>query len=170
MAVTGSDIHLLLSGDSGNTDPAFSLGGGKSADEVDVSPILNNLFDNVSAAEAAAGAIEYRCVYVKNNHATDTVTSLKIWLSANTPSPGTTIEMGLDPAGKNATAFGPISPSSMAPTGVVFSAPSTEGAGLSIGTLQAKDVYPVWFKRTVTAGAAALNGDGFTLAYAGTPL
>lgn len=168
MPVSGSDIKLLLSGDSGNTDPNMSLGGGESSTEVIFSPLLNNLFDNVSAVEAAAGSTEYRCVYIQNDHATDTVNSLKVWISVNTPSPGTTIEIGLDPVGKNGTAVGPISPSSSAPAGVSFSTPTTEGTGLSIGTLNAQDTYALWIKRTVTAGAAALNGDGFTLAFAGT--
>lgn len=170
MAVAGTDMKLLLSGDSGNSSPSFSLGGGRSSTEVVFSPILDNLFDDVTAVEAAAGVVEYRCVYIQNDHATDNVDSVKIWMNTDTPSASTAIAIGLDPAGKNATAFGPISPSSVAPTGVVFTAPTTEGAGLSVGRLNAQEVYAFWIRRTVTAAAPSANNDAFSIAFSGTPL
>ncbi len=169
MAVAVTDMKWLLSGSSGNTDPNASLGGGESASEVVFSPTMDNIFDNVDPAEAGAGATEYRCIYLQNDHATDTITGVKAWISSNTPSGSTTIAIGLDPAGKNATAFGPISPSSSAPTGVVFSTPTTQGTGLAIGTLNAQDTYAVWIRRTVTALAPAAANDPFTLSVSGTP-
>jgi hypothetical protein len=162
-------MKWLLSGDSGNTDPDFSLGGGRSSTEVIFSPTLQNLFDNVTSDEALSGLTEYRCIYLQNDHATDSVDSVKLWISANTPSASTTIEIGLDPAGKNGLAD-TISPSTEAPAGVTFSAPTTEGTGLSIGLLQAQDVYPVWIKRTVSASAAATSLDNFILDISGIPL
>lgn len=168
MPVLTTDMKLLLSGDSGNSDPNFSLGGGKSSTEVVASPILNNLFDNVTAAQATSGEVEYRCIFVQNDHATDAINGCKIWISANTPSASTTIAIGLDPAGKNAAAD-TISPSTEAPAGVTFSTPTTEGAALDLGDLDAQDVYPVWIRRTVDASAAATPSDTFSLAFKGTP-
>lgn len=169
MAVAASDMKLLLSGDSGNTAPNASLGGGRSSTEVIFSPTLNNLFDDVAALEAALGSTEYRCVYVQNDHATDTITLVKVWIQTQTPSTFTAIAIGLDPAGKNATAFGPISPSDVAPTGVSFSSPTDAAGGLSLGTLNAQDVYPIWIRRTVTAAAPAAANDAFSLGFLGTP-
>lgn len=169
MAVAATDLKWLLSGSSGNTDHNLSLGGGESATEVVFSPTMNNLFDNVDPAEAAAGATEYRCIYLQNDHATDTITGVKLWISSQTPSGSTAIAIGLDPAGKNASAFGPISPSDMAPTGVVFTAPSDQAGGLSIGTLNAQDTYAVWIRRVVSATAPAAANDPFTLSVSGTP-
>ena len=51
--------------------------------------------DNVSSGEASAGDTEYRCVYVKNNHGSLTLTSPKVWIQANTPSGGTAVEISL---------------------------------------------------------------------------
>lgn len=169
MPVASTDLKWLLSGTSGNTDPNASLGGGESATEIVFSPTLHNLFDDVSAAEALSGAVEFRCIYLQNDHATDTITDVKVWISTQSPSSGTSIEIGLDPAGKNATATGPISPSSDPPSGVSFSAPSSQGSGLSVGTLNAQDTYAVWVKRTVNAATSAASNDAFVLSVSGTP-
>lgn len=169
MPVANSDMKWLLSGDSGNSDENASLGGGRSSTEVVFSPILNNLFDNVTAPQAASGEIEYRCIYLQNDHATDDVDDLKIWINTNTPSTSTTIAIGLDPVGKNGIADS-ISPSTEAPAGVTFTTPTTQGSGLDVGLLEAQDVYPVWIRRTVTAGAGAASSDPFYLDVGGTPL
>ena len=169
MPVANSDLKFLLSGDSGNSNPNFSLGGGRSSTEVIFSPTTNNLFDNVSALEASTGLVEYRCIFVQNDHATDTVSTVTVWINSNTPSASTSIEIGLDPAGKNSPAD-TISPSTEAPAGVTFSAPTTQGTGLNVGTLQAQDVYPMWIKRTVSASAPGASSDPFTLEVGGVPL
>ena len=44
-----------------------------------------------------------------------------------------------------------------APSGVSFSAPSNFAGGLSIGDIPAGSHKAVWARRTVTAGAAAVN-------------
>lgn len=169
MPVATSDLKWLLSGDSGNTDENLSLGSGRSSTEVVFSPILNNLFDNVTADESALGVVEYRCIYLQNDHATDSIDDVVVWINSQTPSPNTAIAIGLDPAGKNGTADA-ISPSTEAPTGVTFSAPSEAPSGLAIGLLQAQDVYPLWIRRTVTAGATASADDNFYLGVQGVPL
>lgn len=169
MAVAAGDLKWLLSGASGNSDPNASLGGGESASEVVFSPTMNNLFDNVDPAEASSGATEYRCIYLQNDHATDTIIGVKVWINSQTPSSSSSIEIGLDPVGKNGTATGPISPSSSAPAGVSFSAPSSQGSGLAVGTLNAQDTYAVWIKRVISALAPAAANDPFTLSVSGTP-
>lgn len=169
MAVVSSDLKWLLSGDSGNTDEDMSLGGGRSSTEVTFSPILNNLFDNVTPEQSLAGEVEYRCIFLQNDHATDSISSVKIWVQSNTPNANTTIAIGLDPAGKNAAAD-TISPSTEAPSGVTFSTPTDYAGGLAIGTMNAQDVYPVWIRRTTTAGASASSNDNFYLGVQGTPL
>lgn len=169
MPVAIADMKWLLSGDSGNTDEDMSLGGGRSSTEVVFSPILNNLFDNVTPEQSATGEVEYRCIFLQNDHATDTITDVKIWVYSNTPNANTTIAIGLDPAGKN-TAADTISPSTEAPAGVTFSTPTDYAGGLSIGTMNAQDVYPVWIRRTTTAGAVASANDNFYLGVQGVPL
>lgn len=154
MAVT---IKYYLSGGSGNTDPAASLGGVRSTTEVTGS----TLWDKVSSSEASVGDIEYRCVYARNTGA-DTALDAKVFILANTPSLDTTIEIALDGAGKNGTAETETDEGT-APTGESFSAPTDYAGGLALGSLAQNDEYAIWICRTVTAGAVNTPSDTFTL-------
>ena len=70
MSVLQSDIKFYLTGAVSDgavqADPNASLGGYRSASEI-TSGALNNLFDNISSAEASAGDTNYRCICVKND-------------------------------------------------------------------------------------------------------
>jgi len=57
----------------------------------------------VSSAQAAAGLIEYRCVYVHNSNATLTYLGSKVFIQTNTPSADTTVAIGLGTSGLNST-------------------------------------------------------------------
>lgn len=151
------DIEYRLSGGASNSNPLLSLGGIMSSTEATGS----TLFDTVSSAEASAGDVEYRCVYVYNN-GTTTALGAKIWLQANTPSADTTIAIALGGEGKNATAE-TVADEGTAPVGESFSSPADSASGLSLGDMAAGDRYPVWIRRTVSAGAAATASDTFTL-------
>ena len=157
MAIISTDIIYRLSGGSGNSDPNASLGGVKSSTAAGT-----NLYDDVSSAEAAAGDVEYRCVYVHNAHATLTYLGSKVWIQANTPSASTDVAIGLGTAGLNATEQ-TVANESTAPTAVTFTNAAVDFAsGLSIGDVPAGQHYSIWVRRTVTAGAAGA-ADSFTL-------
>lgn len=160
MPIISTDIVYRLSGGAGNSDPNASLGGVKSSTAVGTG--LHNLFDVVSSAEASTGDTEYRCVYVHNNHSTLTMQSTKIWISSNTPSTDTSVEIALGSSAVNGTEQTVVDESTT-PTGVTFSAPASEGAALSIGDIPAGEHKAVWIKRIVNTGAAAYNSDGCTL-------
>lgn len=162
MPVTASDIKFRLSGGSANSDVNASLGGVKSS--VDAV----NYFDNVSSGEAAAGDIEYRCIYIHNNSSTNSLLTAKIWIDTNTPSADTTVEIGLGTAAINATEQ-TVANESTAPSGVTFTAPANEGAGLTIGDIPVGQHKAVWIRRTVNAAAAAA-ADSFTLRVKGDTL
>jgi hypothetical protein len=139
---------------------AANLGGAISGSEV----MPATLFDAVSGAEAAAGDVEYRCVYVKNTDANaNGLQGAFAWLDANTPATGDLVEIGLATQGKNGEAS-TIADEGTAPSPTVtFAACATKGAGLSLGTLSQNDYYAVWIRRTVSAGAGAYNANGFTV-------
>lgn len=166
-----ADVKKFLSGGAGNTDPNLAFGGIISATEVSGVP-LNSLFDNVSAVERASGITDYRCFYVKNDHGSETLSGASIHVAAQTPSPGTTVEIGLDPAGNGdgstTGVAAVIASETAAPAGVTFTA-SPAGSPLAIGALAAGQCRAVWVKRIVSAGAAALASDGFTLMVTGKP-
>lgn len=167
MPIVASDIVKRLSvtaaaGDTTSSTPATSLGD-QVATTVITDATLNNLFDDVSGAEAAAGVVDYRCIFILNNHASLTATSATVTVLSQTAGGGT-IDIATDniaPSAKGsaspqATA---IANETTAPTGV-----SAFGAGpLALGDLPPGQVKGVWIRRTVTAGASALNPDGVIL-------
>lgn len=163
MPIASSDIKYRLSGGGSNTDPNASLGGAVSSTDA-----ASTIFDNVSSGEASAGDTEYRCVYVKNNHGSLTLTSPKVWIQANTPSGDTTVEISLGTSAVNGTEQ-TIADENTSPTGTSFSSAANEGAGLSLGDLAPGATKAVWIKRIVTAAAAAAN-DSFTLRVKGDTL
>jgi len=162
-----------LSGGAVNPSPAASIGGPKSS--VAVSPTkLNNLFDDNSGEEAAAGRTEYRCLYVENTGTTTWVDPV-MWVvyQPRNPNPpytvsGETIEFGMSAQGKNANATA-IANDTTPPAGVSFDDPATKGAGTALTTpdYEEDDYIGVWFKRIVPVGQTYSTGTDFSVAVEG---
>lgn len=174
MAIVASDILWKLSvaaaaGDTTAGTPATSLGDQVSTTVV-TAATLQNLFDNVSGAEAAAGTVEYRCVFVHNNHATLTLVGAQVSIASQTAGGGT-IDIALDniaasAKGSGSTQAATIASETTTPTGV-----GTFGSGaVTVGDLAPGQVRAVWLRRTVTAGASAVNPDGVVLNCTGDTL
>jgi hypothetical protein len=151
-----ASLQFRLTGGASNSDPALSLGGVASSTQLSGTP-LNNLFDNVSSAEAAAGDVEYRAISLYN--AGDaSATAVKIWISSDTTSASTEIDIALD-SGTQSVADENTAPSS--PT-LTFSHPAV-GSKLSVSDISASGAQRVWIRRTVTAGAGNLSADSGTI-------
>lgn len=161
MPIASNEIKYRLSGGAANADPTVSLGGAKSS----VDAVPSTIFDTVAGAESSAGDVEYRCVYVHNSNATLSLQNAVAWLSANTPSATTSVDIGLGTSALNATEQ-TVANESSAPAGVSFSPAATLGAGIALGSIPAGQSRAVWIRRTVNAGTAAAN-DGFTLRVTG---
>lgn len=169
MSVVASDIKVKYSvaAAAGNTTAgtaAASLGDQISTTEA--TGATNMFFDDVSSAEASAGDVEYRCVFVHNTHATDSALNVHAVIASEV-SLGATTTVALDNIATSAVGSASaqadvVANENTAPTGV--GAYSTD---VTIGTLLAGQVKAVWLKRTVTASTAAINGDGFTLRVTG---
>ncbi len=164
MPINATDIEFRLSGGAGNTSGDVSLGGAISSSSVSAS--VNSLFDYVSGDQSAAGDIEYRCIYVRNNHGSLTLYGTKLWISANTPSTSTSVDIGLGSSAVNGVEQ-TVSSEDASPSGVTFSAAENEAASLVIGDLAPGAHKAVWVRRTVTAGAAAYNNDTVTFTVKG---
>lgn len=175
MAVGTSDVLLKYSvktGSAGNSTAGTAAGSlGKYVSTTQPTDnSVNNWFDDVSAAENAAGTADYRCLFVHNNHATDSWTSVKVWISSEV-SGGASIAISLDTTGVTAKGSASaqakeIANETTAPTSQTFTSPTTEGTGLSIGTIAAGSVQAIWIRRTPAASTAKAN-DGVTLAFKG---
>ncbi len=159
MPIAEADIKFLLSGGAANADVDLSIGGAVSSVEL-VDSASHNLFDIVDEDETAAGDVEYRCIYVKNTHASLTWQNAKFWLVSNTGNAETAAAIGL-----GASAIGGVeavpADEDTAPAGVTFSAPSTKSGGLVVGNLAPGETKAIWFRRTVNSGSSAFNNDTF---------
>jgi hypothetical protein len=165
MPIASSDLIERLSGGASNSDPNLSLGGVKSSTAV-TDNVTHNLWDVVSSTESNDGDTEYRCIYLHNNHASLTLQNAKVWVSTNTGSASTTVEIGAGSAAINATEQ-TVANENTAPTSVTFSAAANEGAAVTLGNIPNGQHKAIWIKRIITAAAAAANDDTYVLTYAG---
>lgn len=168
MTILTADLKLRLStasGAAGNTlasTPAASLGKYISTTDL-VDNSLGNLFAAITGTQAAEGRTVYRCLFVLNNHVSETWANVKVWLVSQL-SGGGDIALGLDPAGVTAKGSAPaqaatIASETAAPAGVTFSAPASVGAGLSVGSVAAGSCFAIWFRLKVPTGAGAVSAD-----------
>ena len=157
MPIATTDISFNLSGGAANADPNASLGGAISANAI-VDASLQNLFDNVSGDEAAAGDAEYRCFYIKNNHASLTWQNVKVWVQTETPSADSDELIGLGSSAVGGTEQ-TVADESTAPVGVTFAQANLEAGALVIGDIPAGSWKAVWIRRDIVAAANAVNSD-----------
>ena len=174
MAITASDILLKLAittGSAGDTatqpDPNASLG--KYVSQTQMATSLHGLFDKITGAENAADDVEYRCVFVHNNHATLTAEAVSVYLSSEVGG-GAVAAIGADTTAASAKGASSaqaltIANESTAPSGVSFSSPTTDGTGISLGDIPAGSVKAFWVRRTA-AHTGAVDADGVTFGIA----
>ena len=181
MPVADSDITFRLSGGAGNADQNASLGGIISSTAW-AGGTLHDLFDAVSGDENLASRIEYRCIYVRNGHATLAWgPNIYAWFSAPVAG-GATLALGWATQGVgNGTATGVAStianettPPSPAVTFVDQATAASKAAGVVITggaavTIPALSVCALWIKRSA-ANTAAVAADGATLNVQGDAL
>jgi hypothetical protein len=157
-----ASLQLRLTGGAGNSDPNASLGGTMSSTQVS-GTAMNNLFDNVSAAEASAGDVEYRAIDIYNNGDAP-ATSVTLWWDTQTPSAGSVVACGVDATATQTLGNENTAPS--APT-VTFTEP-TSGSPLSLTDITNGQARRIFIRRTITAGAGNIADDlcGMTIQYA----
>lgn len=144
---TPGTILLHLSGGSGNTDPAASIGGAPATGQAP-----RAVFPDVTAPESVAGTVQYTCLYLHNARNVPIV-GLRAFFAPNTTSPHTTLAIGLGAAGVNANET-PTPNNTTAPAGITFSEPDDAASGIVLPTLNANDRHPIWLRRTTESGAA----------------
>jgi hypothetical protein len=176
MPIVAGDLKFKLSINTspGNAnaqaDPNDSIGGYMSSTEI-TTATDNNLFDDISGAENAASTVDYRGLFIHNDHATLDLTTATVWISAEV-SGGADVDIALDgtgetPEGQAGTPqMERVADELTAPSGETFSHPTTQGTGLSLGDFGANSAYGIWVRRTA-ADSAALAADGFTLSIGG---
>lgn len=174
-AIVPSDILFKYSttagsaGNSGTGSASSSLG--KYISTVTVpDATLNAVFDDVSGAENAASTVDYRCIFVHNSNAANSLENAVVWLSAEV-SGGAAVAVGADTTATSAIGSASaqaltIASETTAPAGVTFSSPTSSGTGISLGTIPVGQCKAFWIRRTAS-NSPALSGDGVTLSVTG---
>ena len=175
MPIASSDIlfkYSIKTGSAGNslaqTDVNASLGKYIST-TLWTGGNLHDLFSPITGTENMSGQVDYRCIFIHNNHGSLTFQGVVVWIS--TQGASATASIGVDP-----TAASGISSSSAqavqvantttAPAGVTFSTPLTEGTGISLGDIEAGQCIAIWIRRTAH-NTLAYNFDTITLGISG---
>jgi len=160
-------LKFRLTGGASNTNPNASLGGVMSSTEVSATP-MNNLFDNVSPAEAEAGDVEFRAIDIYNS-GDATATEVKIYMSTETSSPDTQIDLGYDSAGAHASDWSGPSISNEGDTpadsggGNISFSHYTSLSKLTLPDIPSGQAVRVWLKRIVSTGAGNTADDQGTI-------
>ena len=164
MPLTNTSVRAYLSiktGSAGNSTAQgnANLSLGKYISTTAAPTGLNGWFDAASAAENAAGMVDYRCGFVRNLDATLTALSYKLWMEGGDPAGGMQWAIALDttaasPIGQAAAQALEIANDTTAPAGLTWVTPTSEGAGLSFGNLAPGYCRAFWIRRTQTNSPA----------------
>lgn len=168
MPIVDTDIlfKFSVSAAAGNTTAgtaATSLGDQVSTTQV-TGAALNNIFDDISAAENVASDDEYRCLFAHNTHATLTLIAAVVYVESEVAG-GAVIALGADPTAASAVGSGSAQAVNVAnedgiPAGVTFSTTATSPTtGVALGNIGPGQVKPFWVRRTA-ANTVAINNDG----------
>lgn len=173
-AITPSEILFKYSVAAAAGNTTVGTANGSLGDQISTTAwaggVANDLFDDISGAENAASTVDYRCIFVHNSNASNTLENAVVYLSAETAG-GATIAVGADTTAASAIGSGSaqaltIANETTAPAGVSFSSPTTSAAGVSLGNIPPGQCKAFWVRRTA-ANTAALSSDGVTIAVTG---
>lgn len=156
MPIEQSEIVEYLSGGSGNTSATASLGGARSS-----TVATQALFDAVTASEAAAGRVEYRCVYVRNEDPALSLDDVVVSVLSDTTSTSTSIAVGVGTSPINGTEQ-QIGSETTPPAGVTF------GSSASLGSIPALSHRAYWERRSVNAVTQPLQADNSIIRVSGS--
>ena len=139
--------------------PNTSLGGTVTTEIVSATA-LNNLFPDVTPAEATSGITEqYRAIDIYNS-GNATAVGIKLYMSSITTSTDTKLELAIDATATQQLASDTTTPA----TPALSFAERGVGSELSITDIAASGSARIFIKRVVTAGATNIASDSGTLA------
>lgn len=122
--------------------------------------VANNLWDDVTGTQSAAGLTEHRAVYITNAHGSLTWTAPTLWIDSQVSPSGSQFDVALASEAVNTAIAQTLGSEASVPTGVTFTTPTTKGGGLVIADMAASAKKGIWIRRVVTAGASAAAASG----------
>ena len=129
----------------------------------------NNLFDDVSGAEAGAGDTEYRAVAFLNNHGSLALTACVCWISVDTGNGEDDIKFDVEaPDNEVNGEIQTIANESTAPTGLGgWSDATSKGTGkdcpLGSNEVGNGEWFGIWWQRIISAAASAVTDETCTI-------
>jgi len=84
-----SDLSFVYSGGTLNNNPDLSLGGPPSL--YPIVGVFDNLFTDVTPTEATSGLVDYRAFYIFNDHPTESIYNVGIWIVEETTGGSSTL-------------------------------------------------------------------------------
>jgi len=171
MPIVQNDLLMKFSTTSGSagyslaSSAASSLGKYVSTTTWD-GTLINDLFQDLTVEDNTSGVVDYRCLFLLNNHATLTLGNAVLWIYSSV-SGGADIAIGLDSTGSTpktniSSQAVTIANVNAVPSGVTFSTPTSKATGLNIGNLIDGNVYGIWIRRTAN-NTVFLANDGAVL-------
>lgn len=157
-------LEFRLTGGSSNNDPNDSLGGATSSNTLSSTP-LNNLFDNVTPSEAAAGDEEYRAIDIWNN-GDATAENVSVYMSTTTSSPDSELQFAKespDNTHDGSDQGDTVADESTAPSDVTTFSQYTSSSKLSLPNIPASEGCRLWIKRVISSGADNTPNDQGTI-------
>jgi len=190
MAITSAELVKSYTGASSNagaqTDPDACLGDYRSSTTVPAGD--NNLFADITGDQALSGYTDYRCFVFQNTDAALSLTSAKVYISADDSNADTTYYLCLErPQSSltvgnaqvigNVTTAPDLTNSTYHTSGsfTVSTSCSTYATGLVVGPLNStgttalapNELIYVWVKRVISASATAAAALSFTVTLKG---
>lgn len=176
MAIQASEIlfkYSVTTGTAGNTSAGTAAGSlGKYISTTQIADAsLDNLFNDISGDQNAAGQVDYRCFFIHNSNGSLTYQNVVCWIDSQV-SGGADVAIAVDTTAPSAIGSSTaqaltVASSTTAPAGLTFSTTAINKAtGLSIGNVPAGSCAAVWLRRTAN-NSAALSNDGATIGLSG---
>lgn len=130
-------------------------GSDKSDTDITIADIANEVFDDIVKQESLDGDTEYRCLYLYNNHPTEQVLNSTIWRESDA-SGADAISLAADLAGvgdgsTTGVADTVVDEGTAPDPALSFTEPTTQAAGIILGTLAAAEAVAFWEERVVPA-------------------
>lgn len=118
-----------------------------------IANIANNMFDDVAKADAKAGDTEFRGVYWENDHASDSMVDMRMWIETNTPGQDV-VQIAIGDEAINVSLAVIANEDTDPALTVDFddNNPIDYASGIAIPDLSFGDFQGWWLKRTVPAG------------------
>jgi len=174
--LSSSDIYFMYTGEaSGPSDATLSIGGTMNVNTI-TSAQANNIFDDVTGDESTSGEMEYRCIAIKDSHATAQMLNAKVWITGFVAAGGTadTINFAIQET-SGGSLSNEIADVYTAPT-QEFTVPAAGGGTvawteegspsntLTYGTVDANGGwFGLWLSRTVPPSSDAFSNRSVTI-------